>query len=182
MLLKRLQDAIAEGDHILAVIKGSAVNNDGASKVGYTAPGIEGQARVIEAAHAAAGIEADTISYIEAHGTGTPMGDPIEVAGLTEAFRASSSRSGFCAIGSVKTNIGHLDAAAGIAGLIKTILALVHLKIPASLHYSSPNPAIDFKTTPFYVNDRLREWSGNFPAAGRGEFIRIRRHQCACRA
>ncbi|MGC3976728.1 MAG: beta-ketoacyl synthase N-terminal-like domain-containing protein [Nitrospira sp.] len=163
VLLKRLQDAIAEGDHILAVIKGSAVNNDGASKVGYTAPGIEGQARVIEAAHAAAGIEADTISYIEAHGTGTPMGDPIEVAGLTEAFRASSSRSGFCAIGSVKTNIGHLDAAAGIAGLIKTILALVHLKIPASLHYSSPNPAIDFKTTPFYVNDRLREWSGNFP-------------------
>ncbi|ODT46238.1 MAG: hypothetical protein ABS70_01230 [Nitrospira sp. SCN 59-13] len=163
VLLKRLQDAIAEGDHVLAVIKGSAVNNDGASKVGYTAPGIEGQARVIKAAHVAAGIEADTVSYIEAHGTGTPMGDPIEVAGLTEAFRASTTRTGFCSLGSVKTNIGHLDAAAGIAGLIKTILALVHRKLPASLHYSAPNPAIEFKTTPFYVNDTLRAWTGNSP-------------------
>ncbi|ULA61382.1 MAG: Carrier domain-containing protein [Nitrospira sp.] len=163
VLLKRLQEAVADGDHIVAVIKGSAVNNDGASKVGYTAPGIEGQAQVIKAAHVAAGVEAETITYIEAHGTGTPMGDPIEVAGLTEAFRASTRRTGYCALGSVKTNIGHLDAAAGIAGLIKTILALRHRQIPASLHYSAPNPAIDFTTTPFYVNQTLSEWSGNAP-------------------
>ena len=163
VLLKRLQEAVDDGDHILAVVKGSAVNNDGASKVGYTAPGIEGQARVIKAAHVAAGVEADSISYVEAHGTGTPLGDPIEVAGLSEAFRASTVRTGFCALGSVKTNIGHLDAAAGIAGLIKTILALVHRKIPASLHYSAPNPAIEFKTTPFYVNQTLRDWPGNSP-------------------
>ncbi|MBS0180170.1 MAG: SDR family NAD(P)-dependent oxidoreductase [Nitrospira sp.] len=163
VLLKRLQDALADSDHILAVIKGSAVNNDGSSKVGYTAPGIEGQARVIQAAHVAAGVDADSISYVEAHGTGTPMGDPIEVAGLTEAFRASTSRIGFCALGSVKTNIGHLDAAAGIAGLIKTILALMHRQIPASLHYVAPNPAIDFKPTPFYVNHTLSEWTGMTP-------------------
>jgi acyl transferase domain-containing protein len=163
VLLKRLQDAVAEGDHILAVVKGSAVNNDGSSKVGYTAPGVEGQARVIHAAHVAAGVEADSVTYIEAHGTGTPMGDPIEVAGLTEAFRASTDRKGFCALGSVKTNIGHLDAAAGIAGLIKTILSLVHRQIPASLHYTAPNPAIDFAATPFYVNQTLRAWSGDAP-------------------
>ena len=160
VLLKRLQDALDEGDHILAVVKGSAVNNDGAAKVGYTAPSIEGQAQVIEAAHVAAGVRADTISYIEAHGTGTPMGDPIEVAALTQAFRASTSRTGFCAIASVKTNIGHLDAAAGIAGLIKTVLALVHRRIPPSLHYAAPNPAIEFSTTPFYVQTALTEWAG----------------------
>jgi len=163
VLLKRLRDAVVEGDHILAVIKGSAVNNDGASKVGYTAPGVEGQARVIAAAHIAAGVEAETISYVEAHGTGTPMGDPIEVAGLTEAFRATTARTGFCAIGSVKTNIGHLDAAAGIAGLIKTILALVHRQIPASLHFTDPNPAIDFLATPFYVNRKSTQWDGPRP-------------------
>ncbi|MBA5871017.1 MAG: polyketide synthase type I, partial [Nitrospira sp. CR2.1] len=160
VLLKRLRDAVVEGDHILAVIKGSAVNNDGASKVGYTAPGVEGQARVIAAAHIAAGVEAETISYVEAHGTGTPMGDPIEVAGLTEAFRATTARTGFCAIGSVKTNIGHLDAAAGIAGLIKTILALVHRQIPASLHFTDPYPAIDFLATPLYVNRKSTQWDG----------------------
>lgn len=163
VLLKRLHDALSEGDHILAVVKGSAVNNDGASKVGYTAPGVEGQARVITAAHVAAGVDAESISYVEAHGTGTPMGDPIEVAGLTEAFRASTARAGFCAIGSVKSNIGHLDAAAGIAGMIKTILALVHRKIPASLHFTDPNPAIDFTATPFYVNRKLTQWEGRRP-------------------
>lgn len=159
VLLKRLQEATEDGDHILAVIKGSAVNNDGAAKVGYTAPSIEGQAQVIKAAHVAAGVDAESISYIEAHGTGTPMGDPIEVAALTEAFRVSTNKSEFCAIGSVKTNIGHLDAAAGVAGLIKTVLALVHRRIPASLHYTAPNPAIPFSTTPFYVNTVLTEWN-----------------------
>lgn len=164
VLLKRLQEALADGDYILAVIKGSAINNDGASKVGYTAPGVEGQAQVIKAAHVAAGVEADSISYVEAHGTGTPMGDPIEVVALTAAFRESTARTGFCAIGSVKTNIGHLDAAAGIAGLIKTVLALVHRQIPASLHFTAPNPAIQFSTTPFYVNTTLRSWvGGSFP-------------------
>lgn len=159
VLLKRLQDALDEGDHILAVIKGSAVNNDGAAKVGYTAPSIEGQAKVIKAAHVAAGVPADTITYIEAHGTGTPLGDPIEVAALTEAFRASTAGTGFCALASVKTNIGHLDAAAGIAGLIKTVLALFHRRIPPSLHYAAPNPAIQFAATPFYVNTEVRSWS-----------------------
>ncbi|WP_447963624.1 type I polyketide synthase [Nitrospira sp. Ecomares 2.1] len=162
VLLKRLQEAEADGDHIFAVIKGSAINNDGAAKVGYTAPRIEGQAKVIRAAHLASGVTADSISYVEAHGTGTPMGDPIEVEALTQAFRASTVRTGFCALGSVKTNIGHLDAAAGIAGLIKTVLALSHRQIPASLHYVRPNPAIDFSATPFYVNRTLSEW-------GRGE-------------
>lgn len=158
VLLKRLQEAEADGDHILAVIKGSAINNDGAAKVGYTAPRIEGQAKVIRAAHLASGVAPDSISYVEAHGTGTPMGDPIEVAALTQAFRGSTARTGFCALGSVKTNIGHLDAAAGIAGLIKTVLALSHGQIPASLHYVRPNPAIDFSATPFYVNRELTEW------------------------
>ncbi|MEO8338093.1 MAG: SDR family NAD(P)-dependent oxidoreductase [Nitrospirota bacterium] len=159
VLLKRLQEAEADGDQILAVIKGSAINNDGAAKVGYTAPRIEGQAKVIRAAHLTAGVTPDSISYVEAHGTGTPMGDPIEVAALTQAFRASTARTGFCALGSVKTNIGHLDAAAGIAGLIKTVLALSHRQIPASLHYVRPNPAIDFPATPFYVNRALADWA-----------------------
>ncbi|MGP0591226.1 type I polyketide synthase [Nitrospira sp. T9] len=158
VLLKRLQEAEEDGDHILAVIKGSAINNDGAAKVGYTAPRIEGQAKVIGAAHLASGVTPDSISYVEAHGTGTPMGDPIEVAALTQAFRASTARTGFCALGSIKTNIGHLDAAAGIAGLIKTVLALSHRQIPASLHYVRPNPAIEFSATPFYVNRTLTEW------------------------
>lgn len=158
VLLKRLQEAEADGDHVIAIIKGSAINNDGAAKVGYTAPRIEGQAKVIKAAHLAAGVTPDSISYIEAHGTGTPLGDPIEVAALTQAFQASAARTGSCALGSVKTNIGHLDAAAGIAGLIKTLLALSHRQIPPSLHYVRPNPAIDFAATPFYVNTTLKEW------------------------
>ncbi len=161
VLLKRLEDAQADGDHILAVIKGSAVNNDGAHKVGYTAPRIEGQAKVIQAAQAAAGVEPDSITYVEAHGTATPMGDPIEVAALTQAFRAGTDRRGFCALGSVKTNIGHLDAAAGIAGLIKAVLALSHKQIPPSLHFSRPNPEIAFAETPFYVNEKLADWARN---------------------
>ena len=159
ILLKRLEEARVDGDHILALIKGTAVNNDGAQKVGYTAPRIEGQAKVIRAAHVAARVEPESIQYVEAHGTGTPMGDPIEVAALTQAFRAGTDRNGFCAIGSVKTNIGHLDAAAGIAGLIKTALALSHKQIPPSLHFSTPNPEIDFAETPFYVNAKLTDWT-----------------------
>ncbi|NGZ59096.1 MAG: polyketide synthase type I [Nitrospira sp. LK265] len=159
VLLKRLSEAQIDGDHFLAVIKGTAINNDGAQKVGYTAPRVEGQAKVIRAAHVAAGVEPESIQYVEAHGTGTPMGDPIEVAALTQVFRAGTDRSGFCAIGSVKTNIGHLDAAAGIAGLIKTALALSHKQIPPSLHFSSPNPEIDFPRTPFYVNTKLTDWN-----------------------
>lgn len=156
--LKRLAEAIADGDYIYAVIKSSAINNDGSFKVGYTAPSIDGQAEVIAEAQALAGIQAETISYIEAHGSGTPLGDPIEIAALTKVFRASTNKKGFCAIGSVKTNIGHLDAAAGIASLIKTVLALKHKQIPPSLNFKEPNPKIDFINSPFYVNTALTEW------------------------
>lgn len=159
VLLKRLKDASADGDHIHAVIKGTAINNDGSLKVNYTSPSVDGQARVIRAAHIAAAVEADTISYIEAHGTGTPLGDPIEIAALTQAFRSRTSKSQFCAVGSVKGNIGHLDTAAGVIGLIKTVLALEHKKIPASLNFASPNPQIDFRNSPFFVNTQLRDWS-----------------------
>ena len=164
VVLKRLRDALADGDRVHAVIRGSAVNNDGAVKVGYTAPGVEGQATVIAMAQGVGGVHPDTIGYVEAHGTGTPLGDQIEIEALTQAFRAGTSRRGFCAIGSVKTNIGHLETAAGIAGLIKAVLALEHAEIPPSLHCESPNPAIDFAGSPFYVNASLRPWpSGPFP-------------------
>ncbi len=161
VVLKRLSEAIADRDSIHAVIRGSAINNDGSLKVGFTAPSVEGQAEVIAAAHAISGVDPDTISYIEAHGTGTNLGDPIEIAALTQAFRLGTDRNGFCAIGSLKTNIGHLDAAAGVAGLIKTVLSLKHRQIPPSLHYSSPNPEIDFEETPFHVNSALAEWKSN---------------------
>jgi phthiocerol/phenolphthiocerol synthesis type-I polyketide synthase E len=161
VLLKRLGDAIADGDCIHAVIKGSAINNDGRSKVGYTAPSVDGQSKVIAEALANAGVDADTISYVEAHGTGTPLGDPIEVAALTRAFRSHTNKNGFCAIGSVKTNIGHLDVAAGVTGLIKTVMALKHKIIPPSLHFETPNPEIDFQNSPFYVNTQLAEWKSN---------------------
>ncbi|HVK53448.1 MAG TPA: acyltransferase domain-containing protein [Burkholderiales bacterium] len=156
--LKRLDDALADGDTIYAVIRGSAANNDGADKAGYTAPSVEGQARVIALAQRCAGVDPATISYVEAHGTGTELGDPIEVAALTKAFRAKTQRKHFCAIGSVKTNIGHLDTAAGVAGLIKTTLALHHKRIPPTLHFKRPNPKIDFASSPFYVNTTLAEW------------------------
>ncbi|MCC2682314.1 MAG: Beta-ketoacyl synthase [Nitrosospira multiformis] len=158
VVLKRLSDALADGDTIHAVIKGSAINNDGSAKVGYTAPSVEGQAEVILAAQAIAGVDADTISYVEAHGTGTTIGDPIEIAALTQAFRESTNRRGFCAIGSVKTNVGHLDAAAGVAGLIKTVLAMKHRTLPPSLNFEQPNPQIDFSSSPFYVNTASRDW------------------------
>ena len=158
VVLKRLADALADGDNIEAVIKGSAINNDGALKVGYTAPSVNGQAEAIVMAQALAGIEPRTIGYVEAHGTGTPLGDPIEIAALTQAFRASTDDVGFCAIGAVKTNIGHLDAAAGVAGLIKTVLSLKHRQLLPSLHFETPNPRIDFAHSPFYVNATLSDW------------------------
>jgi acyl transferase domain-containing protein len=158
VVLKRLEEALAEGDTILCVIKGSALNNDGSLKVGYTAPSEEGQAEVIRAAHLMAEVAPETVTYVEAHGTATGLGDPIEVAALTRAFRAGTKATNFCALGSVKTNVGHLDTAAGVAGLIKTALALRHREIPPSLHFERPNPKIDFDASPFYVNTRLAEW------------------------
>jgi len=161
VVLKRLEDALADGDCIHAVIKGSAINNDGSLKVGYTAPSVNGQAAVILEAQALAGIDPETITYIEAHGTGTPLGDPIEIAALRQAYSKSTQNKEFCAIGSVKTNVGHLDAAAGVAGLIKTVLALKNKQIPPSLHFENPNPEIDFANSPFYVNTELRQWKTN---------------------
>src|SRR5215217_2357890 len=161
VVLKRLEDALRDGDRIEAVIRGSAVNNDGAAKVGYTAPSVEGQAAVIAEAQTIAGVTAGSITYVEAHGTATPVGDPIEAAALTRAFRPGTKQRGYCALGSVKSNIGHLDAAAGVAGLIKTVLALKHRELPPSLHYQTPNPEIDFANSPFYVNASLRPWERN---------------------
>jgi acyl transferase domain-containing protein len=158
VVLKRLRDALAAGDHVRAVIRGSAVNNDGAVKVGYTAPGVDGQARVIAMAQAVAGVDPETITYVEAHGTGTLLGDQIEIEALTQAFRSGTTRRGYCAIGSVKANFGHLETAAGVAGLIKTVLALEHSEIPPSLHCERPNPQIDFEASPFFVNTALRPW------------------------
>ena len=158
VVLKRLEDALHDGDHIHAVIKGAALNNDGSVKVGYTAPSVDGQAQVIAMAQALAGVTADTITMIEAHGTGTELGDPIEMAALTKAFRATTDKRNFCAIGSAKTNVGHLDAAAGVTGVIKAVLALAHREIPPSLNFKKPNPQIDFANSPFYVNTALAEW------------------------
>ncbi|MGN9863925.1 beta-ketoacyl synthase N-terminal-like domain-containing protein [Bacillus swezeyi] len=154
--LKRLKDAKADGDHIYAVIKGSATNNDGNNKAGYTAPGVDGQASVIETALEMAEIEPETIGYIEAHGTGTPVGDPIEIEALTRAFK--TDKKGYCGLGSVKANIGHLDAAAGVAGFIKTVMMLHHQQLPPALHYERPNPRIHFEDTPFFVNAELNNW------------------------
>ncbi|MEU9924070.1 beta-ketoacyl synthase N-terminal-like domain-containing protein [Streptomyces griseoluteus] len=158
VVLKRLADAVADGDRVDAVIRGSAVNNDGADRIGFTAPGVDGQAAVIESAQRAAGVDAGTCTYVEAHGTGTPLGDPVEISALTRAFRRDTDRRGFCWIGSVKTNIGHTDAAAGVAGLIKTVLALKHAVLPPSLHFETPNPQIDFAASPFRVVTRPRRW------------------------
>ncbi|MEU3626401.1 hypothetical protein BS329_08865 [Amycolatopsis coloradensis] len=158
VVLKPLADALADGDTVRAVIKGSAVNNDGFAKVDYTAPSVTGQAEVIAEALAHAEVDPSTVSYVEAHGTGTALGDPIEIAALTAAFQRGTRRTGYCAIGSVKTNLGHLDAAAGIAGLIKTILSLEHETLPPSLHYRRPNPRIDFAATPFHVNAERTRW------------------------
>ncbi|MDQ7069896.1 MAG: SDR family NAD(P)-dependent oxidoreductase [Rhodobacterales bacterium] len=161
VVLRRLGDAMADGDHIWGVIKGSAVNNDGAAKAGYLAPSVDQQAAAIAEAHAMAGVTADTIDYVECHGTGTYLGDPIEVAALTEAFSETTNDTGFCRIGSVKTNIGHTDTAAGVASLIKTTLSLHHGEIPPSLGFEKPNPVIDFENSPFSVNAALHAWTSH---------------------
>lgn len=158
VVLKRLSSALADGDTIHAVVRGAALNNDGARKVSYTAPAVDGQAAVIRAAQEQAGISPDTIGYIEAHGTGTPLGDPIEVAALTQAFRAGTTRRQFCALGAVKTNVGHLDAAAGITGFIKTVLVLREKLIPPTLHFTAPNPRLDLAASPFTVPTQATPW------------------------
>jgi amino acid adenylation domain-containing protein len=158
VLLKRLDEAIRDGDQIYAVIRGFAVNNDGSAKVGYTAPSVEGQASVIAMAQEAAGIEPESIGYIEAHGTGTPLGDPIELAGLTQAFRARTNRKQFCTIGTAKTNVGHLDIAAGVTGLINAAHVVRHGVFPPTLHFKQPNPNFDFKSSPFRVYNKRTEW------------------------
>ncbi len=159
--LKRLSDAERDGDRIYSVIRGAAINNDGGNKMSFTAPSVEGQADVIATALSMADVSPDTVSYVEAHGTGTPLGDPVEVAALTDVFRESTDRVGFCALGSVKGNFGHVTAAAGVTGLIKTALALYHKEIPASLHFENPNPELSLETSPFYVNGTRTPWPSN---------------------
>lgn len=163
VLLQRLEDAIADRRPIYAVIHGAAVNNDGGASPSYVAPHEDGQTRVVEKALRMAGFDARSVSYVEAHGTATPVGDPIEVRALTRAFRSYTQERGFCGLGSVKSNIGHTSASAGVAGLIKTCLALHHKQLPASLHFKRPNPNIDFATSPFEVVDSLRPWSSSGP-------------------
>jgi acyl transferase domain-containing protein/acyl carrier protein len=160
VVLKRLADALDDGDTIRAVILGTALNNDGARKVGFTAPSVDGQAAAIEEALAVAGVEPESIGYVEAHGTGTELGDPVEVAALTQAF-GPVTRTQFCALGAVKTSIGHLDSAAGAAGLVKAVLAVERGEIPPTLHFTAPNPRIPFASSPFFVNAELRPWPGD---------------------
>ncbi len=167
--LRRLEDARADGDTIYAVIRGFGVNNDGSAKIGYTAPSAAGQAAAIVAAHAMAGFEPESIGYVECHGTATPLGDPIEIAALTKAF-AGATEPASCALGSVKTNIGHLDVAAGMSGIIKTALAIHHGRIPPTLHYTAPNPHIDFASGPFFVNTTLSDWRDERRRAGVSAF------------
>lgn len=163
VLLKRLADALEDGDIIHAVIRGSAINNDGNRKIGFTAPGVQGQARVIAQALAVADVDPSTIGYVESHGTGTSLGDPIEIEALTEAFREAGHVGSACALGSLKGNVGHLDVAAGIAGLIKATLALQQRALPPSIGYRRANPEIEFDETPFFVNQTLTPWNGPLP-------------------
>jgi amino acid adenylation domain-containing protein len=158
VLLKRLSDALADGDDVIAVVRDVAINNDGRDKASFTAASVDGQAAVVAAAHAAAGIDPRSISYVETHGTATPMGDPVEIEALTRAFRRATDDVGFCRIGSAKSNIGHTVIAAGAAGVIKTALALREERLPASLHFSAPNPKIDFASSPFTVNAEMTAW------------------------
>ncbi|HLL81410.1 MAG TPA: type I polyketide synthase, partial [Longimicrobium sp.] len=158
VVLKRLDDALRDGDTIHAVIRGAAINNDGALKVGFTAPSVQGQAEVIAMAQAMAGVSPETITYVEAHGTATELGDPVEIAALTDVFRAGTDKKQFCALGSLKGNVGHMNSAAGVGGLLKTILALGHKELPPSINHEAANPIIDFTGSPFFVNTRLRPW------------------------
>ncbi|HYH81626.1 MAG TPA: SDR family oxidoreductase [Longimicrobium sp.] len=161
VVLKRLSEALADGDRIHAVIKGFGLNNDGSAKVGYTAPSIDGQTDAIRRAHRMAGVEPSTIGYVEAHGTATALGDPVELSALTRAFRERTDAKQFCAVGSVKSNVGHLSSSAGVTGLIKAILAVEHGRIPGTVHYSNPNPHIDFASSPFMVAAETMEWPLN---------------------
>lgn len=158
IVLKRLDEAIRDGDNIYSIIKGSCVNNDGSVKAGYVAPGVNGQTAVVKEALSLANVDPETIQYVETHGTGTALGDPLEVTALTQAFRSRTDKKSFCAIGTVKSNIGHAAVAAGVAGLIKTTMALKNQAIPASLNFEDANPLIDFGNSPFFVNTKLREW------------------------
>ncbi len=158
VLLKRLDDAVADGDHIFAVIKGSATNNDGSGKVGYLAPSQEGMANVVGDALARSGVDPRTIGFVEAHGTGTVLGDPIELGAISQAFREHTDAKEYCAVGSVKTNVGHLQVASGVAGFMKAALAIYHRQIPPTLHFDTPNPRIDFANSPFFVNQHLLAW------------------------
>lgn len=158
VVLKRLKDARADGDRIYAVIRGVGINNDGSDKVSFTAPSVNGQMDAILQAQISGGIDPDTIDYIETHGTATPLGDPIELEALTQAFQTQTDGKQFCAIGSVKSNVGHLVAAAGVTGVIKTALAIARQQIPPSLNFVSPNPEIDLVNSPFYVNTKLADW------------------------
>ena len=159
ILLKRLPDALADGDHVYAVIKGSAVNNDGGRKVSYTAPSVTGQARAMVEAITLADVPPETIGYVECHATGTATGDPLEIEALTRAFHGGPERTGYCAVGSVKGNIGHPEQTAGLASLIKAALAVYHGELPPTLNFTNPNPAIGFAGSPFYVNNALRSWT-----------------------
>jgi len=170
VVLKRLEAAQADGDRIHAVIKGSAINNDGAAKVGYTAPSVEGQRRVIELALATAGIQPRQVSYVEAHGTGTALGDPIEVEALRQVFGERGSEGATCGLGSVKTNIGHCDAAAGMAGLIKAVLCLENRTLVPSLHFRQPNPEIDLERSPFFIVTETKSWTQTPRFAGVSSF------------
>ena len=163
VLLKPLEKAIADRDTIIAVIKGTAINNDGSAKISFTAPSTGQQSRAAADALEFAGVSADSVGYVECHSTGTTVGDPLEIEALTMAFRKDTARKQYCAVGSVKANIGHPEQASGIAGLIKTALMLHHKKIPPSINYQTPNPRIDFASSPFYVNTELRD----FPRATR---------------
>ncbi|HYG65241.1 MAG TPA: beta-ketoacyl synthase N-terminal-like domain-containing protein, partial [Thermoanaerobaculia bacterium] len=164
--LKRLDDALADGDPIHAVILGSAINNDGSLKAGYTAPSVAGQADAVMAAYEDAGVSPEDLSYVEAHGSATELGDPIEVTALTKAFRTWTDRRQYIPIGSVKANFGHLDRAAGVTGLIKTVLAMQHEEIPPNILFDEPNPKIDFAGSPFFVNTERRPWPSS-PTAPR---------------
>lgn len=171
--LRRMEDALRDGDQIIGVLRGSAINNDGGDKSSYTAPSPEGQARAITEALEVSGVNPETISYVETHGTGTNLGDPIEVAGLTRAYRRYTDKKHFCGIGSVKTNIGHLVSAGGVASMIKTLMGMQHRKIPANLNFEKPNPKIDFASSPFYVVDKTKEWlptGGSLLRAGVSSF------------
>jgi acyl transferase domain-containing protein len=163
VVLQRLDDALADRRPVYAVIRGTAINNDGGAGPSYIAPSADGQSRVIEAAHRVAGVDPRTMSYVEAHGTATTLGDPVEIAGLSRAYRKHTQDRHFCGVGSVKSNIGHTSAAAGIAGLIKTALALHHKTLPASLHFKEPNPRLELSSSPFFVVDSTRPWECDGP-------------------